>query len=324
MKDGFYVFVDADGRLIADEIRDGNAIKHIATDTLKFLFATTEFDFAAHQQFVDGLLMLEIFKEQLDIKYVDFDDCREYCRIAVEGANDPVGRYFSMREFARVESIPDDGSASYFIYQARRMVHAVELPIEANAFLNNALLIFYAGDGTKEQRIKRFFEWYPNLRDHFFEETAEFEGDKLHRRKHIRSQIELYFFALLSLVERDVLLRRCECCGGYFRPKTKKKTLYCDRVIKDGKTCKEIAPQLKRKLRKDPVLIEYERVYDLNYSRMGRYESRRDATRERTERDVTQAEFWAWSSRVTELRRRYVAGDVSAEELRSGLAIGGS
>ena len=67
------------------------------------------------------------------------------------------------------------------------------------------------------------------------------------------------------------------------------------------------------------MLIEYERVYDLNYSRMGRYESRRDATRERTDKDVTQAEFWAWSSRVTELRRRYVAGDVTEEELKRGL-----
>ena len=42
-------------------------------------------------------------------------------------------------------------------------------------------------------------------------------------------------------------LALCQCCGRYFIPETKHKTLYCDRIIRKGKTCKQIAPALKHK-----------------------------------------------------------------------------
>ena len=77
-------------------------------------------------------------------------------------------------------------------------------------------------------------------------------------------------------------------------PKTKKMTLYCDRVIKGDKTCKEIAPNLKRKQDKayDTALAEYDRLYYLYYARMERYEGRADLNRPTTETDMSQDAFF--------------------------------
>ena len=48
--------------------------------------------------------------------------------------------------------------------------------------------------------------------------------------------------------------------------------MYCDRVIRDGKTCKQIAPDLNRKERAaaDKVVSEFNRVKDMLVHRLER------------------------------------------------------
>lgn len=52
----------------------------------------------------------------------------------------------------------------------------------------------------------------------------------------------------------------CQNCGELFIPKTKKVTLYCDRVTSDGLTCKIVGARCKHKsiINSDPVLKKYE------------------------------------------------------------------
>lgn len=56
---------------------------------------------------------------------------------------------------------------------------------------------------------------------------------------HFRFAVDYYHFLLLHFVADKPNVVRCQCCGRYFIPRTKKKTLYCDRILKDDKTCKE-------------------------------------------------------------------------------------
>jgi len=127
---------------------------------------------------------------------------------------------------------------------------------------------------------------------------------------------ELMLFSVLALIEKDIVMRRCACCGGYFIPKTKKTTLYCDRVIKGSKTCKDLAPSLKRRQNKerDEALAEYDRLYDLYYARMERYEGRTDLNRPATETDISQKEFFLWSAKAQALRKKYLAREILANE----------
>ncbi|MCH5209236.1 MAG: hypothetical protein J1F04_10140, partial [Oscillospiraceae bacterium] len=59
----------------------------------------------------------------------------------------------------------------------------------------------------------------------------------------------------------------------FFVPKSNRKEVYCDRIIYNGKSCKEIAPKLLRKVKQqdDSVLKEYELAKNRNYKRVERY-----------------------------------------------------
>jgi len=323
MKDGFYAHISADGSLNISIVLDGILEECPPENLADFLFSFIQFNFAPYKAVVDGLLELDIFAESLDVSYEDFDECGEYCGMIANGLMDFAGRYFATTELDCIAKTPDDGTASFWLYQARRMVDALADSVHAHTLISHAFHFLFAENGSRMDKLNRFFTWYPALREHLFEEAFFFEGEVLHRRKHIRSHTELMLFCLLELLEQETNILRCKCCGGYFVPKTKKMTLYCDRVIKDGKTCKEIAPALKRKQDKtrDAALAEYDRLYDLYYARMERYEGRTDVNRAATENDVTQDEFFIWSAMARELRKQYVAGEVGAEEFLAGLKM---
>ena len=94
----------------------------------------------------------------------------------------------------------------------------------------------------------------------------------LRTQYYFRAEEEYYLFLLQQYAASNPNIAKCQFCGRYFVPKTRKKTLYCDRIIKDGKTCKQLAPRLKHKERAaaNHVLKEYDRVKRMQYIRYRR------------------------------------------------------
>ena len=114
----------------------------------------------------------------------------------------------------------------------------------------------------------------------------------------------------------------CETCGGintnmskseYFIPKAAKKTLYCDRIIKDNKNCKNLAPGLKHKLQAQnkKVVEEFDRAKQKMYKR---YERALDPDKKVTEKDLSYAEYYEWLDQATQARDAYLAGRLSEED----------
>ena len=83
---------------------------------------------------------------------------------------------------------------------------------------------------------------------------------------------DYYEYLMLLFYNRKETVCECELCSRYFIPKTKKKTLYCDRVFKDGKTCKQIGPLMKHKKleENDLVLQTFNKEKNKMYKRMKR------------------------------------------------------
>jgi hypothetical protein len=78
------------------------------------------------------------------------------------------------------------------------------------------------------------------------------------------------FACILYITLREFLnnkksfrLIKCQNCDYYFIPKTAHKTLYCDEIFEDGKTCKEYAESLafSRTFANDPVCKRYRSRY---------------------------------------------------------------
>lgn len=57
--------------------------------------------------------------------------------------------------------------------------------------------------------------------------------------------LQSYFsFLIMKFLSSKHKVVRCSCCGKFFIPKTKRETLYCDRIAKNGRTCKQVGPAL--------------------------------------------------------------------------------
>lgn len=101
-------------------------------------------------------------------------------------------------------------------------------------------------------------------------------GEQIDAQYVFRSFEQYYKFLLQNVILAKPNIAKCQYCGGYFLPKTKRKTLYCDRVIRDGRTCKQIAPHLTRKQRAaaNQVVAEYNRVKDMLHLRHNKEQKR--------------------------------------------------
>lgn len=129
---------------------------------------------------------------------------------------------------------------------------------------------------------------------------------------HFRSIKSYLHFLLLNFLNSEPNIAWCNCCGRYFIPKTRKPTLYCDRVIENGKSCKELGPKLKRKLEasKDIIINTYNRTYQKLYKR---YERSSLQTHE-LPKSLSVSEFYEWQESATKARNDYLKGLISADE----------
>ena len=88
--------------------------------------------------------------------------------------------------------------------------------------------------------------------------------------------------------------------------------MYCDRIIKDGKTCKQLAPRLKRRelAAADYVVREFERCKKMLYVRL----QRTGPDKTPSIIDITPSEYWAWLNEATEALNNYLSDRISQEE----------
>ena len=137
-------------------------------------------------------------------------------------------------------------------------------------------------------------------------------GETLTAEYQFRSEEQYYIFLLQHFMLSDPNVAVCQYCGRFFIPKTRKKTRYCNRIIRDGKTCKQIAPYLKHRERvaADKVASEFRRAKDLLLHRLDRTRDDKKAS----SIDLTDKEFYQWLDAATEARDRFLAGEIPEEE----------
>lgn len=153
---------------------------------------------------------------------------------------------------------------------------------------------------------------YRSLQEVEFTQVSSFSN--LHTPEYLfRSAADYYTFLVLHFIAAEPRVALCECCGRYFIPKTAKKTLYCDRVLKDNKTCKDLGPALKHKLQAQnkKVVEEFDRAKQRMYKR---YERALDPNKKASKRDLSYAEYYEWLENATEARDAYLAGKLSEKD----------
>lgn len=74
--------------------------------------------------------------------------------------------------------------------------------------------------------------------------------------------LSAYYFCLLYFIENNIPIKICKNCGKYFIPENRNSSIYCNRIYKDKKTCKEIGANIayNEKLKKDEVNALYRKT----------------------------------------------------------------
>lgn len=76
----------------------------------------------------------------------------------------------------------------------------------------------------------------------------------------LESAIDLFAIEIISVLKSGKTLKKCKNCGGYFFPSGRSDSIYCDRISKEGYSCKKIGTH--RQYRKNSRADEIKKLYD--------------------------------------------------------------
>lgn len=300
------ILTDYDGTIIVDEVVSPH------DELVRFMDKKTK----GYYKKLKALEEHPLFKESLDVSEVDLLDLIDKAfAMSYELRSDfPEAFFFTRIALEDTLIIADDGSASFLLNIGKRILYIMKTPYLTRVRMRNIMEVcFGMTEGfTQKERFEKVCRVYPTLYEHSFSVSWMPDGEGWVKEYEIRSLLELYVFYLMTALRSDKRLCRCQHCWRYFVPKTKKKTDYCDRVWKDGRTCKEHGPNLKRKdaPAEDKYLLAYKilraRFYERDYREYAA-ECKREAT--------SYEHYEDWMENAAEARAAYLSGEIDGEEL---------
>ena len=298
---------------------DGTKTRLPATTPTKDLIAATEIDYREYRGEIKRLKEEHpLFENQTDISMADFEDFVAEALLlpAMIQKTDPVSFFVLGELLHRVLQTEDDGSASFLLTAAEELLYVLEEPIRAQVRLRNIFEMTFDGmeRATQRERFERLCQVYPDvgqLCDPAKLPCVE-PGQRIFR---VNSTFGLRLLELALYFQQDIQrIARCDYCWGWFIPKTKKVTRYCDRVA-DGFPCKQRGSRFKRNLieEQDGALRICNQLRDRMYAR---FLSWQDAAP--SERDnlipMDYDQYTAWSENARLARMEYLDGKLTAED----------
>lgn len=212
-----------------------------ATTPAKDLIAAAEIDYRAYRREVKRLRDEHpLFAARLDIPVADFEDFVAEALLLPSMLQkvDPVSFFMLGELLDQALQREDDGSASFLLNAAEELLYILEDPIRTQVCLRNILEMAFDGmeRASQKERFKKLCRIYPQvsgLCDPASLPDVE-QGQRVFRANSI---FGLRMLELALYFQQDKQrIARCDYCWGWFIPKTKKVTRYCDQ-------CHELKPQ---------------------------------------------------------------------------------
>ena len=231
-----------------------------------------------------------LFQPKLDVSVSDLEDLTAEALMLLTTLReiDPVGYLFVADGLDRVMRREDDGLASFLLETGMALLDALEEPIYTQVRLRNIFEVTFDGTErmTQWERLDLLREIYPDVA-RLSDPSQVSEGAGVYG---VGSQLG---FCLLELAlyfkQEKKWIARCDYCWGYFIPKTRKATRYCDRVF-NGQSCKRRGANQQRReyLVRKHTAEEFLRLIDTAHA-LKSYE---------VEQIIPEDEETAWQKRV--------------------------
>ena len=289
------------------------------TTPAKDLIAATEIDYRKYRGEIKRLRDEHpLFEDQLDIPEADFEDfvAEALLLLAMLEKIDPVS-FFVLGELLHQSlQMEDDGSASFLLDAAEELFYILEDPIRAQVRLRNIFEMTFDGmeRATQRERFERLCQIYPDV-GKLCDPANLPDVEQGQRAFRVNSILGLRLLELTLYFQQDVQrIARCDYCWGWFIPKTKKVTRYCDRVT-DGFPCKQRGSRFKRNLmeEQDGALRVCSQLRDRMYARHLRWQDAAPTERiNLIPMDYDQYNIWNENARLA--RMEYLSGKLTAEK----------
>ena len=298
---------------------DGSEKQLPATTPAKDLIAAAEIDYRAYRREIKRLRDEHpLFAVRLDVPVADFEDfvAETLLLPSMLQKIDPVGFFALGILLDQALQREDDGSALFLLDAAQELLHVLEELIRTQVYLRNILEMAFDGMErvSQRERLEKLCRVYPEvgkLCDPVSLPDVE-PGQRVFRANSIFGlrmlELALYF------QQNKQRIARCDYCWGWFIPKTKKVTRYCDRVT-DGFPCKQRGARFKRNLveDQDSALKVCNQLRDRMYARLLRWQ---DAAPDERDKLISMEydQYEAWSENARLARMEYLKGELTAEE----------
>lgn len=313
---GLYIAVAADGRIKRQLAARSGEVKLKASTVNEEIIEFSELNFRPYAEIVD--LLSERFEDMV-LKAIDEEHAGEpYVSVdAFQGAvqivydlldelekENPL--YGTLTRLMLEDAVPpDDSTAGWMIQTGQTIVERLSSIMQLQFLVNDALYDIRNG---MQPDLEEKYVFFAQM------EVSQLLslGKKLTAQVRLRSPIEYYRFLMLRFLANAPSVALCECCGRYFIPKTRRRTLYCDRKIRGNKTCKDLAPALKH--RREADRNEVIRAYDRTNQRMyKRYEREADADHH-LPKGIRYSDYYDWRDQAAAARDAFLNGTITAEE----------
>ena len=298
---------------------DGTEKQLPATTPAKDLIAAAEIDYRAYRQEVKCLRDEHpLFMARLDISVADFEDFVAEALLlpAMLQKADPVSFFVLGELLDRALQREDDGSALFLLNAAEELLYVLEDPIRTQVCLRNIFEMTFDGmeRSTQQERFEKLCRIYPQI-GRLCDPASLPDVEQGQRMFRANSIFGLRMLELALYFQQDKQrIARCGYCWGWFIPKTKKATRYCDRVT-DGFPCKQRGARFKRNLVEDQdgALKLCNQLRDRMYARLLRWQDAAPDERDKLiPMDYEQYEVWSENARLA--RMEYLKGKLAAEE----------
>ncbi len=298
---------------------DGTEKQLPATTPAKELISAAEIDYRPYRREIKRLRDEHLlFAARLDIPAADFEDfvAETLLLPSMLQKADPVSFFVLGELLDQALQREDSGSVLFLLDAAQELLHVLEEPIRTQVYLRNILEMAFDGmeRASQRERFEKLNQVYPQV-GKLCDPISLPESEVGNRAFAVHSLFGLRLLELALYFQQDKQrIARCDYCWGWFIPKTKKVTRYCDRVT-DGFPCKQRGARFKRNLVEDEdgALKICNQLRDRMYARLLRWQDAAPDERDRLiPMDYEQYEAWSENARLA--RMEYLKGKLAAEE----------
>lgn len=151
---------------------DGKEKRISSTDPVKDLMTAIEINYTDYRRRIIQLQNLPLFQEKLEIKFSEYEELVNTARKIPKliDKTDPVGAFVVRSRIELALQIPDDGTASFWIYSGQRIIETLMEPVLTQIRLRNIFEVTFARTERKTQaeRYNILRETYPQLFNYYF------------------------------------------------------------------------------------------------------------------------------------------------------------